>query len=56
MTAASRRAYRSPMKATGAADRPGLGWLGLVPPGWPSDVAVALVVGAAQLVFSSSAA
>jgi signal transduction histidine kinase len=44
------------MKATGAADRLGLGWLGLVPPGWPSDVAVALVVGAAQLVFSSFAA
>jgi hypothetical protein len=44
------------MKATGAADRPALGWLGLVPPGWPSDVAVALVVGAAQLVFTSFAA
>jgi signal transduction histidine kinase len=44
------------MKAAGAADRPALGWLGLVPPGWPSDVAVALVVGAAQLVFTSFAA
>jgi signal transduction histidine kinase len=56
MTAASSEAYRCCMKATGATDRPALGRLGLVPPGWPSDVAVALVVGAAQLVFTSFAA
>ena len=35
---------------SGAARRPGQGWLGLFPPGWPSDVAVAAVVAAIQVV------
>jgi signal transduction histidine kinase len=35
---------------SGAARRPGQGWLGLFPPGWPSDVAVAVVVAAIQVV------
>jgi signal transduction histidine kinase len=56
MTPADPEATVCVMKAAGAADRPALGWLGLVPPGWPSDVAVAVVVGAAQLVFTLFAA
>jgi signal transduction histidine kinase len=44
------------MSTTGAAQRPTRSWLGLVPPGWPSDVAVALAVGVAQVVFTSFSA
>jgi len=44
------------MKTTDAAARQAQGWLGLVPPGWPSDVAVALMVGAVQLIGTGFAA
>jgi signal transduction histidine kinase len=44
------------MKTTDAAARQTQGWLGLVPPGWPSDVAVALMVGAVQLIGTGFAA
>jgi signal transduction histidine kinase len=44
------------MKTTEAAERQAQGLLGLVPPGWPSDVAVALVVGAVQLVGTAFSA
>ena len=40
------------MRTTGAARRPTRSWLGLVPPGWPSDVAVALSTGVLQVVFT----
>jgi signal transduction histidine kinase len=40
------------MRTTGAAARPTRGWLGLVPPGWPSDVAVALSTGVLQVVLT----
>jgi len=40
------------MSMTAAAQRQTRGWLGLVPPGWPTDVAVALSTGALQVVFT----
>jgi signal transduction histidine kinase len=40
------------MATTGAARRPTRSWLGLVPAGWPSDVAVALATGVLQVVFT----
>jgi signal transduction histidine kinase len=40
------------MATTGAAQRPTRSWLGLVPAGWPSDVAVALSTGVLQVVFT----
>jgi signal transduction histidine kinase len=40
------------MRTTGAARRPTRSWLGLVPPGWPSDVAVALSTGVLQVVLT----
>jgi len=40
------------MRTTRAARRPTRSWLGLVPPGWPSDVAVALSTGVLQVVFT----
>jgi signal transduction histidine kinase len=40
------------MNTTDAATRQAQGWLGLVPPGWPSDVAVALSTGVLQVVFT----
>jgi len=52
MTRAGEGAYRCPMRTTGAARRPTRSWLGLVPPGWPSDVAVALSTGVLQVVFT----
>ena len=56
MTRAGEGAYRCAMSATGAAQRPTRSWLGLVPPGWPSDVAIALAVGVAQVMFTSFSA
>jgi signal transduction histidine kinase len=45
------------MSMTGAAPRPTTrGWLGLVPPGRPSDVAVALATGVPQVLFTVLAA
>jgi len=52
MTRAGQEAYRCAMSTTGAAQRPTRSWLGLVPPGWPSDVAVALSTGVLQVVFT----
>jgi signal transduction histidine kinase len=40
------------MSTTGAAPRPTRSWLGLVPPGWPSDVAVVLATGVLQVVLT----
>jgi signal transduction histidine kinase len=37
---------------TGAARRPTRSWLGLVPAGWPSDVAVVLATGVLQVVLT----
>jgi signal transduction histidine kinase len=45
-------AYRCVMATTRAARRPTRSWLGLVPAGWPSDVAVALSTGVLQVVFT----
>jgi signal transduction histidine kinase len=39
-------------RTTGPAQRSAHGWLGLFPPGWPSDVAFAAVVAAVQVVFT----
>jgi signal transduction histidine kinase len=55
MTRAGKRAYRCAMSTTRAARRPTRSWLGLVPPGWPSDVAVALSTGALQVGFTALA-
>jgi len=52
MTRAGEGAYRCPMSTTRAARRPTRSWLGLVPPGWPSDVAVALSTSVLQVVFT----
>jgi signal transduction histidine kinase len=52
MTRTGKWAYRCAMSTTAAAQRPTRGWLGLVPPGWPSDVAVALSTGVLQVVFT----
>jgi len=56
MTRAGQEAYRCAMSTTGAAQRPTRSWLGLVPPGWPSDVAIALAVGVVQVMFTAFAA
>jgi signal transduction histidine kinase len=56
MTRAGEGAYRCAMSTTGAARRPTRSWLGLVPPGWPSDVAVALSTGVLQVVLTLFAA
>jgi signal transduction histidine kinase len=52
MTAGAPAAYRWAMSATGAARRPTRSWLGLVPPGWPSDLAVVLATGVPQVVLT----
>jgi signal transduction histidine kinase len=52
MTRTGQWAYRCAMRTTEAAGRPTRSWLGLVPPGWPSDVAVALSTGTLQVVFT----
>jgi signal transduction histidine kinase len=46
------------MRATGseAPGRPQRGLFGIVPPGWPTDVAVAVLVGVVQLTLTSLAA
>ncbi|HEV2873359.1 MAG TPA: histidine kinase dimerization/phosphoacceptor domain-containing protein, partial [Actinomycetota bacterium] len=57
MTAAAGVAYRSPMRTTGeAAPRADRGLFGIVPPGRPTDVAVAVLVGVAQLGLTTGAA
>jgi hypothetical protein len=43
------------MQTTGAARRPTRSWLGLVPPGWPSDVAVAASTGVLQVALTVGA-
>jgi signal transduction histidine kinase len=55
MTRAGEGAYRGAMQTTGAARRPTRSWLGLVPPGWPSDVAVALSTGVLQVLLTIGA-
>jgi signal transduction histidine kinase len=55
MTRAGEGAYRCGMRTTGAAVRPTRSWLGLVPPGWPSDVAVALATGVPQVLLTVGA-
>jgi signal transduction histidine kinase len=55
MTRAGKGAYRCGMRTTGAALRPTRSWLGLVPPGWPSDVAVALSTGVLQVLLTVAA-
>jgi signal transduction histidine kinase len=40
------------MSMTAAAQRQTRGWLGLVPPGWPTDLAVALSTGTLQVVLT----
>jgi signal transduction histidine kinase len=55
MTRVATGAYRSAMQTTGAARRPTRSWLGLVPPGWPSDVAVALATGVLQVLLTIGA-
>jgi signal transduction histidine kinase len=52
MTRTGEWAYRCGMSTTEAAPRPSRGWLGLVPPGWPTDVAVALSTGVLQVVLT----
>jgi signal transduction histidine kinase len=52
MTRTGQWAYRCGMSTTEAAQRPTRSWLGLVPPGWPSDVAVALSTGVLQVVLT----
>jgi signal transduction histidine kinase len=57
MTSAGPGHSVEPMKTTDAVTRQApQGWLGLVPPGWPSDVAVALVVGLVQLIGTAFSA
>ena len=57
MTAAAGVAYRSPMRTTGeAAPRADRGLFGIVPPGRPTDVAVAALVGVVQLGLTTGAA
>jgi signal transduction histidine kinase len=55
MTRAGQGAYRCGMRTTGAARRPTRSWLGLVPPGRPSDVAVALSTGVLQVALTVGA-
>ena len=55
MTRAGEGAYRCGMRTTEAARRPTRSWLGLVPPGWPSDVAVALATGVPQVLLTVGA-
>jgi signal transduction histidine kinase len=57
MTAAAGVAYRSLMRTTSEAPaRPDRGLLGILPPGRPTDVAVAVLVGVAQLGLTTGAA
>jgi signal transduction histidine kinase len=57
MTGAAVVAYRSPMgSASQAPARPDRGLFGVVPPGRPTDVAVAVLVGAVQLGLTGVAA
>jgi signal transduction histidine kinase len=57
MTAAGLVAYRFPMRsASEAPARPDRGLFGVVPPGRPTDVAVALLVGVLQLGLTTLAA
>jgi signal transduction histidine kinase len=57
MTGAAVVAYRSPMgSASQAPARPDRGLFGVVPPGRPTDVAVAVLVGAVQLGITTLAA
>jgi signal transduction histidine kinase len=57
MTGAGRVAYRFPMRsASEAPARPDRGLFGVVPPGRPTDLAVALLVGVLQLGITTLAA
>jgi signal transduction histidine kinase len=57
MTGVARVAYRLPMRSTREAPaRPDRGLFGVVPPGRPTDVAVALLVGVLQLGTTTLAA
>ena len=57
MTAAAAVAYRSLMRTTSEAPaRPDRGLFGILPPGRPTDVAVAVLVGVAQLGLTTGAA
>src|SRR5688500_7588108 len=57
MTAAAAVAYRSPMRTTSEAPaRPDRGLFGILPPGRPTDVAVAVLVGVVQLGLTTGAA
>jgi signal transduction histidine kinase len=57
MTAAAGVAYRSLMRTTSEAPaRPDRGLLGILPPGRPTDVAVAVLVGVVQLGLTTGAA
>ena len=56
MTAAAGVAYRSLMRTTGDAPaRPDQGLLGIVPPGRPTDLAVAGLVGVVQVALTIGA-
>jgi signal transduction histidine kinase len=55
MTRAGKGAYRCGMRTTGAARRPTRSWLGLVPPGWPSDIAVVLSTAVPQVLLTFGA-
>jgi signal transduction histidine kinase len=57
MTALAAVAYRSPMRATSEVPaRPDRGLFGIVPPGRPTDLAVAVLVGVVQLGLTTGAA
>jgi signal transduction histidine kinase len=56
MTGAEPVAYRCPMRTSDAAVRPDRGLFGLLPPGRPTDLAVAGLVGAVQLLLTTAAA